>query len=50
MVYIGIPLFVLAKSRAEVFPDMLCMRRVYRDKKASAHWSAAKNKERFSSR
>ena len=37
-------------TRQAIFPDMLCMRRVYRDKKASAHWSAAKNKERFSSR
>ena len=32
------------------FPDMPCMKRVYRDKKASVHWSAARNKERFSSR
>ena len=32
------------------FPDMPCMKRVYRDKKASFHWSAARNKERFSSR
>ena len=32
------------------FPDMHCMKRVYRDKKASFHWSAAKKKERFSSR
>ena len=29
---------------------MPCMNRVYRDKKASVHWSAARNKERFSSR
>ena len=29
---------------------MPCMKRVYRDKKASFHWSAARNKERFSSR
>ena len=33
-----------------LFPDMPCMKRVYRDKKASFHWSAARNKERFSSR
>ena len=32
------------------FPDMPCMRRVYRDKLASVHWSAARKKERFSSR
>ena len=32
------------------FPDMPCMKRVYRDRKASFHWSAARNKERFSSR
>ena len=31
------------------FPDMPCMKRVYRDKKASVHWSAARTKERFSS-
>ena len=29
---------------------MTCMKRVYRDKKASFHWSAARKKERFSSR
>ena len=29
---------------------MPCMKRVYRDKKALFHWSAARNKERFSSR
>ena len=29
---------------------MPCMNRVYRDKKASVHWSAARRKERFSSR
>ena len=33
-----------------LFPDMPCMKRVYRDKKASFHCSAARNKERFSSR
>ena len=32
------------------FPDMPCMKRVYTDKKASVHWSAARKKERFSSR
>ena len=32
------------------FPDMPCMKRDYKDKKATAHWSAARNKERFSSR
>ena len=31
------------------FRDMPCMKRVYRDKKASVHWSAARKKERFSS-
>ena len=33
-----------------LFPDMPCMKRVYKDEKASVHWSAARNKERFSSR
>ena len=32
----------------EVFPDMPRMKRVYRDKKASVHWSADRNKERIS--
>ena len=32
------------------FPDMPCMKKIYRDKNASVHWSAARNKERFSSR
>ena len=32
------------------FPDMPCVKRVYRDKKASVHRSAARNKERFSYR
>ena len=36
--------------RAEKFPDMPCMKRVYRGKKASVHWSAARNEERPSSR
>ena len=29
---------------------MPCMKRIYRDKKVAVHWSAARNKERFSSR
>ena len=29
-----------------LFPDMPCMRRVYKIKKAPARWSAARNKER----
>ena len=32
------------------FPDMPCMRLFYKDKKAFVHWSAARTKERFSSR
>ena len=32
------------------FPDMPCMTRVYRDKKASVPWSAARAKERLRSR
>ena len=32
-----------------MFPDMPCMKKVYRDKKASVHWSAARNEERASS-
>ena len=34
----------------KLFPDMPCMIRVYRNKKASVHWSAARNTERFPSR
>ena len=33
-----------------MLPDMSCMKRNFRDKKASVHWPAARNKERFSSR
>ena len=33
-----------------LFPDMPCMKRVYRDKLASVHWSAARNEERSRSR
>ena len=29
------------------FPDMPCMKGVYRDKKVSVHWSAARNEECF---
>ena len=36
--------------RNGLFPDMPCMKRVHRDKKASVHWLAARTKERFSSR
>ena len=32
------------------FLGMPCMKRVYRDKQAMAHWSAARNEERPSSR
>ena len=32
------------------FPNMLCMKRVYKDKKASVHWSTTRNDERPSSR
>ena len=54
-VNIGFRLFVLLESRSGdlssmLFPDMPCMKKVYRDKKASVHWSAARKKERFSSR
>ena len=47
--------FHLGNARSSVewehaFPDMPRMKRVYIDKKASFHWSAARNKERFSSR
>ena len=31
------------------FPDMPCTKKVYRDGKASVHWSAARNKELLSS-
>ena len=30
----------------EVYPDMPCMKRVYRDKNATVHWSAIRNDER----
>ena len=36
-------------DHAKLFPDMPCMKRLYRDKSASVHWSAARNEERFSS-
>ena len=54
-VYIGFRLFVLLGRRSGdvssmLFLDMPCMKRVYSDKKASVHWSAARKKERFSSR
>ena len=32
------------------FPDMPCMKKVYKDKNATVHWSAARNEERVSSR
>ena len=32
------------------FPEMPCMKEVYKDKWASVHWSAARNEERSSSR
>ena len=44
------PRRALRPGAPPVFPDMPCMKRVYRDKKASVYWSAARNKERFSSR
>ena len=36
--------------KLRIFPDIPCMKNVYRDKKASVHWPAARKKERFSSR
>ena len=33
-----------------VFLDVPYMKRAYRDKKASVHWSAARNEERIGSR
>ena len=42
---------VYCKSCLEIkFPDMPSMRRVHRDEKTLFHWSAARNKERFSPR
>ena len=38
------------KTSYDIFPDMPCMKKVYRDKKATAQWSAARNEERPSSR
>ena len=46
----GAMVFRLGIQRFVLFPDMPCMKRVYRDKKASAHWSAARNEERSRSR
>ena len=40
----------LKGENTKLFPGMLCMKRVYKDKKASVHWSAARNEERPSSR
>ena len=39
-----------ARRLAPGYTDMPCMKRACRDKKASVHWSAAKEKERLSSR
>ena len=46
--YFTIDLYV--KVYMEIFPDMPYMKRVYRDKKATAQWSAARNVERSRSR
>ena len=35
---------------APEFPGMPCIKKVYKDKKASVHWSTDKNEERVSSR
>ena len=35
----------LSGRTPDLFPDMPCMKRVYRDKKASVHWSAARKKK-----
>ena len=40
----------LVRDSMKKFPDMPCVKRVYRNKKTSFHWSAARKKERFSSR
>ena len=40
----------IERMEVDLFQDMPCMKRVYRDKKASFHWSAARKKKRFSSR
>ena len=37
-------------ARPLEFPDMPCMKRVYKDKEASIHWSADSNEERSRSR
>ena len=42
-------LLIRSEKKAPYFPDMPCMKRFYKDKKASVHWSAARKKERFSS-
>ena len=42
--------YKITKIPVHEFPDMPCMKRAYRDKKASFHCSAAKKKARFSSR
>ena len=40
----------MVANTTNIFPNMPCMKTVYWDKKASIHWSAARNTERFSSR
>ena len=51
---VGVLVCIQSASRNEKrisscwFPDMPCISKVYRDKKASVHWSAARNTERFS--
>ena len=51
---VGIPIWrTTARFRSPIsklFPDMPRINRIYRDKKASFHWSAARNKARSSSR
>ena len=44
------PPIVFPSFGFDKFPDMPCMKRVYTDKKASFHWSAARKKERSSTR
>ena len=36
--------------RVSFFPDMPCMKRIYKDKKATFHWPAAKKEARSQSR
>ena len=49
---LGLKLFLISAdcNGTEAIPDIPCMKNIYKDNLLSVHWSAAQNKERFSSR